>query len=185
MKKIMLFTTAIALLSTAFTACKKDNPVAQVVYPSQSGGVTDFIAGKTLNTISTTYELGVSFRSSKSGTIKSLKVMVPNTGNKRVTLWKVSDHSIVASRTINCTSISNWNTLATEITIEADTDYMLSVNTDKYYRFSAAAGSLPFVKGNITLNNYRSNFGSSQTFPEENNGSLVYGFVDFTFQRAL
>lgn len=186
MKKIILFSAAMAMLATTFMSCKKDSPAPVVTMPVQTSFVKTLLTGQTIETVNLTYELGVTFKSSVKGNIKSLKVNVPQTGNYRVTLWKVSDHSIVATNTVTCTTINSWNnTLAVNIPIEADTEYILSTNCTKYYRFSAPAGTFPYTHGYVTLINYRGNSGLSQTFPASAYGALCYGFVDFNFQRSL
>src|ERR1700733_15247298 len=102
MKKVILFTAVTAVCFSTFISCKKEaKPQAPVpvTYPVQPGVVAQLSSTLTFQSLSdgTNYEMGISFKASVKGSIKSLKLRLPAAGSKLVTLWKAGDHSIVES----------------------------------------------------------------------------------------
>ena len=133
------------------------------------------------------YEMGVKFTSAYKGKITKIYLNVGFKDSYLVTLWKVSDKSIVASKYVTCTSTTNFSSVDQDIPIEPDTEYIISVNSSNYYYVNSTAALYPFTNGSITLLEYYFHIGSSQVFPETLNGNdkkSLHGYVDFNFQRT-
>ena len=185
MKKLF-FLSAIAALSTIFFSCKKE--AAKAENAVETGTVAELIKGKSINVAGFwfNYEMGMRFKSLAKGNIKSLKINLPVTGKKLITLWKASDRSVVYSHTIDCSVINSWdNNLDVDILIDPNTEYIISTNTLQYYSFATSVGLLPFLKGNIMLLGCSYKVGSAQVFPDVLNNTYIQGFVDFTFQKSM
>ncbi|MDN3659189.1 DUF4082 domain-containing protein [Ferruginibacter paludis] len=184
MKKIALSVTA-ALLLTSFFSCKKETGKPPAVIPVQQGAVEQLIkeADPTAASDGQTYELGVAFKSAVKGNIQTLKLHLPQSGEYRVTLWKVTDQSIIAGNQLACTHADGWkDSLVVNIPIDANTPYILSVNTKVFYYFNGSSTTFPFTKGDITLTGYAGKISREQLFPDLPLSQTPAGFVDFTFQ---
>ena len=188
MKKIILSLAVAAICSSAFVSCKKENAAkAPVVIPIQQGSVEQFIKnmGAMAGSDGNHYELGVVFHSGVSGTIKSFKLHLPQTGNYLVALWKVSDKSIVTNTPVSCTHTDSWDdSVEVNTPIEANTDYILSLNANIFYYFTATSELFPYKSGDITLTGFAGKVGPDQVFPDLPLSQTPAGFVDFTFQRS-
>ena len=193
MKKIILCAATVTVLLTIFTSCKKDVvKIPTTVIPPkptiESGSVEQFLTSKRL--ISKLYseplEIGVTFKSSDSGYIKSLKLNLPIVGNYSLTLRKVDDNSIVAIKTITTINPDSWrDSIAVNIPIEANTEYTLSTFSTSYYIFSFPIASLPFTNESISLISFNSYDPTRESSAGVGTTTSGYGCVDFMFQKAF
>jgi len=189
MKKIILSLAVAAMCALAFMSCKKEINIgkAPILIPVQQGSVEPFIKnmGAMAGSDGNHYELGVVFHSDVSGTIKSFKLHLPQTGNYLVTLWKVSDKSIVTNTSFSCTHTDSWDdSIEVNEPIDANTTYILSLNASVFYYFNAGSEIFPYKSGDITLTGFAGKIGPSQEFPDLPLSQSPAGFVDFTFQRS-
>jgi hypothetical protein len=186
MKKIVT-SAAIAFSIAMLFSCKKESGKLPAVLAVQQGTVEQLI--KNANPMAASdgkmYELGVTFKSAVKGNIQSVKLHLPQAGDYRVTLWKVTDQSVIASNQLACTHAAGWqDSLVVNTPIEANTLYVLSVNTKVFYYFYGSSGTFPFKKGDITLTGYAGKITREQLFPDLPLNETPAGFVDFTFQPA-
>lgn len=186
MKKILTL-VAIAFSMAILFSCKKEPGKIPAVLPLQQGTVEQFIkdANPMAASDGNVYEMGVAFKSAVRGNIQSIKLHLPQTGDYRVTLWKVSDHSIIVSEQLPCTHADGFkDSLVVNTPIDANTPYILSVNTKVFYYFYGNSDTFPFTKGDITLTGYVGKISQEQLFPDLKLNQTPAGFVDFTFQPA-
>ncbi len=185
MKQVILKSVLAISLLTGFAACKKskDTP-APPVSTAEANILAPVYSGKVMEDITATYELGVKFTSSLSGKITKLKVKTPSTGNKRISLWRVSDGSLVGTYFVNATSTTEFSFTDVSISITGGQQYVLSVNLDRYYR-NWTADMFPVTNGSITLLTSMYEGGAAQVFPDAapNVTGGVFGLLDFDFQR--
>lgn len=187
MKKIILWAAVAIAFSTILVSCKKDTARFPAVIAVQQGSVEQLIKGQDPmpGTDGNSYELGVVFTSAVNGHIKSFKLHLPEPGNYRVTLWKSGDRSIVASNQISCVHTDSWtDSLEVNNFIQANTEYILTVNTSVFYVLESGAGMFPFKNGDITLTGFAGKPGAAQAFPDLPLSQTPAGFVDFTFQPS-
>jgi hypothetical protein len=186
MKKIVT-PVAVAFSLAVLFSCKKETGKMPAVVPVQQGTVEQLIknADPMAGSDGKVYELGVTFKSAVKGNIQSVKLHMPQVGDYRVTLWKVSDQSVIASNQLACTQADGWqDSLVVNTPIEANTPYILSVNTKVFYFFYGSSDTFPFTKGAITLTGYAGKISQEQLFPDLSIDQTPAGFVDFTFQPA-
>ena len=186
MKRILLI-VAIAFSLALLFSCKKETGKIPAVVPVQQGTVEQLI--KNANPMAASggqvYELGVTFKSAVKGNIQSVKLHMPQAGDYRVTLCKVSNQSVMASNQLACTHADGWqDSLVVNTPIEANTAYVLSVNANVFYYFYGSSDTFPFTKGDITLTGYAGKISEEQLFPDLPLNETPAGFVDFTFQPA-
>ena len=185
MKKLLMSTAIAAFLITSFTSCKKEVAKNTPVLPVEKGIVAALVKGKIVDIWDDPYEVGLKFKTSVKGSIKSILLSLPVTKVEVVTLWRVSDQSIIASTPVNCTSIGSWDNIATvDIPVEADTEYILSTNTSYYYVCTIKNEVFPYKTGHVILLGYTAETGSEHVFPGTHVNNLGAGFTDFTFQPA-
>lgn len=167
---------------------KDDDPEPPIVYPVEEGSVQKVSAGKTFTTFNTEHETGVKFKSAYKGKITKIGVNTASTGNMEVTLWKISDQSKIGTYMINSTSTTNYSFSDQNISIEANTEYLISVHAAPSYLFYTQATTIfPYTNGSITLIDYYFNVDTSHNFPVttvNTNASSLFGMVDFNFQRT-
>ena len=186
MKNLLILPSIAVLLFTSLSSCKKEAANTSPVQPLEKGAVADLVKGSEIG-ISTAgpYEIGLWFKTTVKGSIKSLIVNLPVAKEQLVTLWRVADKSIIASTQVNCTSTDNWNNIAqVDIPVEADTEYILSTNASTFYGCNLTNESFPYKTGHIILLGYTVNQGSEQIFPSIPVGNVAAGFADFSFQPA-
>jgi hypothetical protein len=186
MKKIVT-PVAVAFSLAVLFSCKKETGKMPAVVPVQQGTVEQLIknADPMAGSDGKVYELGVTFKSAVKGNIQSVKLHMPQVGDYRVTLWKVSDQSVIASNQLACTHAGGWeDSLVVHTPIEANTAYVLSVNAKVFYYFYGSSDTFPFTKGDITLTGYAGKISQEQLFPDLPLSQTPAGFVDFTFQPA-
>ena len=194
MKKIIVHAIIAIAFFTAFTSCKKEVVTIPITLipskpepPIEAGSVEQFLgATKLVPVVSEEpLEVGVNFKPSVSGYIRSFKLHVPDAGNYDVTLRKVSNDAIIISKKITISKSDSWkDSIAVSIPVEANTQYRLSTVTTSYYQFDFFKTSLPSTIGSISLANFNSYTPHLQSAFVITNKDISYGCLDFTFQKA-
>ncbi|WP_276378928.1 hypothetical protein [Flavobacterium sp. H4147] len=190
------FKTIFAILITAALAvsCSSDddkdntpkfeteNPLA--AYYTQTGfsTVTNFIN-------SGDYEFGLAFTPTVKGKIKAITLKLPATNSAlRVTIWDYTAKTVLRTETLNVATADVQVTKEiSELALEKDKKYMITMNSNDWYKKSKADNSIvtyPIVAGNITFNEYRWLSGTTQTFPTNVSSSYNAGDLSFDFQQT-
>jgi hypothetical protein len=99
------------------------------------------------------YELGMEFRSGKSGQISAIRYYkAPSeTGTHTGRIWS-STGTLLASVTFTNETASGWQqqTLATPLNIQANTTYVVSVNSNTYYAFTSNGLGTTLTNGDLS-----------------------------------
>ncbi|QSW90983.1 DUF4082 domain-containing protein [Flavobacterium endoglycinae] len=190
------FKTIFAILITAALAvsCSSDddkdntpkfeteNPLA--AYYTQTGfsTVTNFVN-------SGDYEFGLAFTPTVKGKIKAITLKLPATNSAlRVTIWDYTAKTVLRTETLNVATADVQVTKEiSELALEKDKKYMITMNSNDWYKKSKADNSIvtyPIVAGNITFNEYRWLSGTTQTFPTNVSSSYNAGDLSFDFQQT-
>ena len=192
-----LKTTFILMLLTIFaTACSSDNdndndntpkfatenPLA--AYYTQTGfsTVSNFVN-------SGDYEFGLVFTPTVKGKIKAITLKLPAADpSVRVTIWDYATKTVVRTETLNvATADVQVSKEISELALEKDKKYLISMNSNNWYKKSKADNSnvvYPIVAGNISINEYRWLSGTAQTFPTNVSSSYNAGDLSFDFQQT-
>lgn len=161
---------------------KTENPLA--VYYTQTGftTVSNFVN-------SGDYEFGLVFTPTVKGKIKALTLKLPATNpSVRVTIWDYTAKTVLRTETLNVAAADvQVNKEISELALEKDKKYMITMNSNDWYKKSKADNSnvtYPIVAGNITFNEYRWLSGTTQTFPTNVSASYNAGDLSFDFQQT-
>ncbi|NGF57531.1 DUF4082 domain-containing protein [Parapedobacter sp. SGR-10] len=188
--KVLLLLLAIAAVS----GCKKDGTDETKKYPEENPLAAYLIAtGFDQEEITTVdinnYEQGITFTPKVKGRINAITLRIPNNvANARVTIWKVSDRSVL--RTIHVADLEAGVEKKVNIDpleLAKDVQYLISFNTnDRYERYRTDVGlvSYPVAIGNLTIDGVFYLRIATQTFPTETHSGLYYGDVSFIFQQT-
>jgi glucose/arabinose dehydrogenase len=99
------------------------------------------------------YELGMEFQSAKTGTIDAIRYYksASETGSHAGKIWS-STGQLLASVSFTNEAASGWQqqTLATPLTITANTKYVVSVNTNTHYAISENGLSKTITNGDLS-----------------------------------
>ncbi len=99
------------------------------------------------------YELGMEFRSGKSGQISAIRYYkAPSeTGTHTGRIWS-STGTLLASVTFTNETASGWQQqeLATPLNIQANTTYVVSVNSNTYYAFTSNGLGTTLTNGDLS-----------------------------------
>lgn len=159
-----------------------ENPLA--VYYTKTGftTVTNFIN-------SGDYEFGLVFTPTVKGKMKAITLKLPATNpSVRVTIWDFATKAVLRSETLNiATADVEVKKEISELALEKDKKYLISMNSNDWYKKSKADNSnavYPIVAGNITFNEYRWLSGTAQTFPTTVANSYNAGDLSFDFQQT-
>ena len=150
----------------------------QTVFTTQVPGATDISDG-------VPYELGMKFRSTKSGQITAIRhYKAPSdTGTHIGKLWN-SSGTLLASITFTGESATGWQqqALTAPITIAANTTYVVSVNIASNFPFTFGGLSSAIINGDLFSLDDGSNgvFGSAGAFPSGSFQNSNY-FRDIVF----
>ena len=79
MKKLLMSTAIAAFLITSFTSCKKEVAKNTPVLPVEKGIVAALVKGKIVDIWDDPYEVGLKFKTSVKGSIKSILLSLPVT----------------------------------------------------------------------------------------------------------
>ncbi|HEU0126656.1 hypothetical protein [Flavobacterium sp.] len=159
-----------------------ENPLA--AYYTQTGftTVSNFInAGD--------YEFGLVFTPTVKGKMKAITLKLPATNSAvRVTIWDFATKAVLRSETLNvATADVEVKKEISELALEKDKKYLISMNSNDWYKKSKADNSnavYPIVAGNITFNEYRWLSGTAQTFPTTVSNNYNAGDLSFDFQQT-
>lgn len=161
---------------------KTENPLA--AYYTQTGFTTstNFIN-------SGDYEFGLVFTPTVKGKITAITIKLPATNpNLRVTIWDYDTKTVLRSETLNvATADVEVKKEISELALEKDKKYLISMNSNDWYKKSKAdnsATTYPVVAGNITFNEYRWLSGTAQTFPTTVATTYNAGDLSFDFQQT-
>jgi Domain of unknown function (DUF4347)/Domain of unknown function (DUF4082) len=99
------------------------------------------------------YELGMEFRSAKAGQIQAIRYYkaASETGSHVGKIWS-STGTLLASVTFSNETASGWQqqALATPLTIQANTTYIVSVNTNGYYAVTYNGLATTITNGDLS-----------------------------------
>lgn len=161
---------------------KTENPLS--VYYTQTGftTVSNFVN-------SGDYEFGLVFTPTVKGKIKALTLKLPATNpSVRVTIWDYTAKTVLRTETLNVAAADvQVNKEISELALEKDKKYMITMNSNDWYKKSKADNSnvtYPIVAGNITFNEYRWLSGTTQTFPTNVSANYNAGDLSFDFQQT-
>ena len=128
------------------------------------------------------YELGMAFESTANGQVTQIRYYKPSneTGTHTGHIWS-SAGALLASATFTGETASGWQyaSLATPLAITANTNYIVSVNSNSAYGYTI--NGLTLVNGPLT-GEYGSYSTTPGTFPTTN--SLFNYFRDIVFTAA-
>jgi Domain of unknown function (DUF4347)/Domain of unknown function (DUF4082) len=129
------------------------------------------------------YELGTQFKSTKAGKINAIRYYKSpsETGTHIGKIWS-STGQLLGSVTFKNETGSGWQqqTLATPVSIAANTNYVVSVNTNTHYAISENGFNSPIANGNLSGSNGVFNLAPG-LFPTQSwNNSNYFRDVDFT-----
>lgn len=167
-------------------------------YGSVTFNATANIPGVTLETVFTSqtpsianvsdgvpYELGMKFRSQKSGQIAAIRYFkaVSETGTHVGKIWS-ADGNALATVPFTNESLSGWQqqTLDPPLAIEANKTYIVSVNINSYFALTYDSLASSIVKGNLSSVADGNNglFGEVHSFPTNSYRNSNY-FRDVVF----
>ncbi len=186
MKQFLLKSVIALALVTGMVACKKSSSPAPTPTPVVDANVMSGVyAGKSMENITATYELGLKFTTSLSGKIIKIKVKTPTTGLKRVSLWRASDGALLGTYYVNANSTTEFSATDVSIPIADGQQYVISINLDRYYRNWEGTMMFPANSGSVTILSSQYKGGAAQSFPNtvQNITDGVFGLIDFDFQR--
>jgi 5-hydroxyisourate hydrolase-like protein (transthyretin family) len=136
-------------------------------------------------TDNTAYELGMKFRSSQAGQVTAIRYWraQSETGNHVGRIW-AANGTLLASVQFGSETASGWQTqtLPTPLAIQANTTYVVSVNTNTHYAFTNAGLAQPITNSDLSSVADGNNgvFGSPGTFPTSSFQNSNY-FRDVVF----
>ncbi|MFB2773263.1 N,N-dimethylformamidase beta subunit family domain-containing protein [Pelatocladus sp. BLCC-F211] len=138
--------TANGIGSVTFSATATPSGNAQTVLTTQSPTIPNF-------TDNVPYELGMKFRSSKGGQITAIRFWkaASETGTHVGKIWTQTG-TLLASVTFTNETASGWQEqlLATPVSIQANTTYVVSVNVNAYYAITYNELGSSIVNGDLS-----------------------------------
>lgn len=187
--KFLLLLTFVALMSWHCSSREEEQPPV-TTYPTENP-LQKFYqsAGLSIESISvlTPHEFGLTFSPQVKGRITAFTVRLPLDGPVTVTLWDYSTKNKITSATVDVKHGEVTRKEVTPVPLTANTRYVLSVNSERWYSRTKAGGSnvsYPVTVGNFIYHGYAYNSGSTQTFPATASVSGVGGDVSFEFQQT-
>jgi hypothetical protein len=133
----------------------------------------------------TSYELGMKFQAAVPGQINAVRYWKASneTGSHTGHIWSASG-ALLASVTFTGETASGWQSqaLATPLAVQANTTYMVSVNSNVYYVATNGGLVSAVVNGNLSsvADGANGTFGSSGAFPTSSYQNTNY-FRDLSF----
>lgn len=138
--------TADGVGSVTFSATANPSGSAQKIFTNQSPSSPNFTDG-------VPYELGMKFRSAKGGQITAIRFWkaASETGTHIGKIWKVTG-ILLASVTFTNETASGWQEqlLETPVNIQANTNYVVSVNANVYYVATSNELGSSIVNGDLS-----------------------------------
>lgn len=132
-------------------------------------------------------EFGLSFKPLVKGTITAVTVKLPFANpNLRLTIWdKTGAGTILKTEYVNVTaSDTEIIKSITPLQLTANTEYMISINTDRWYDHRNSTGQnviYPFTVGDIKITGYAFISGAAQQIPNQFPLNVYKGDVSFKF----
>lgn len=130
------------------------------------------------------YEFGPRLRFLKNGTVTGLGMMMPDSGSYEVTLWDLSDTSIVTTVTIAADSGEMKYMMIDPIHVHAEDRYSVTVLSDDWYWYEDVSGKenfLPQTFDEVMIEDYAYIEGSTHQFPIEVYTDYLAGIQDVIF----
>jgi Domain of unknown function (DUF4082) len=193
MKKIFL---ACCMLAIAITSCKKSSNTEPVIFPEElphDNFITSVAQNATLQNVTNAsqfFEIGVAFKATVKGQIKTLYVKIPDTSSALlVTIWDKNTQVKLFQTNIAVTTANTEKALnITPFNIEKDKEYVISIRTNDYYlrkKNGTTLISYPVISGNIIYTATMSDNSAMQAYPTQafNQGTYL-GDVYFKFQQT-
>jgi hypothetical protein len=149
---ILEYATGNIEATTPFTASFMDSydGVLPSLFTTQTPSVTNATDG---SGSAGDYELGMEFRTAKTGQISAIRYYkaTSETGTHVGKIWS-STGQLLASVTFTNETASGWQqqTLATPLTIQANTTYVVSVNANSHYVATSNGLSTTLTNGDIS-----------------------------------
>jgi hypothetical protein len=187
-KSILLFA-----IIFSFISCSKDDepmPVTKSYFEENflNGYLNsaNFYQKTTLNINSGAYEFGLFFTPLVKGKITSLYVKIPDVNpSLRITIWDVTNNSIVRTEIINVLNPNITNTInIDDIELTKDKEYAITMNSNDWYnreKTDASSVVYPIISGNIRLNSYKWKNGTVQELPTIIDNKYYAGDLSFNF----
>lgn len=193
MKKKILSILSVAILFIAFSisGCKKDTTTTFSEQPFSALFADDVLSDISKNDTfinDSYYEFGFEFEVTKNGKITQLGTKNPDAGNIRVSIWDLTDTSVIAQSSISAVAHTpKFLTLPTAVSLTTGKKYAITMLSNDYYWRERTAGAIytyPITKGNIKITKYGYRFGNNTpalypvTFPNY----YIAGIADFTYE---
>ena len=194
--KTLKTTIAILALSILTFSCSKGDEAIKKVYESENPLAKYLINTGFINAVPSFpalgfYEVGFTFKPLVVGKIISISIKLPAVRNNiKVTIWDLQTQLVVFDNSFNVsTAASNMVFDINPLSLAANKDYVISMNTDSYYINSAniynpVSISHPIIVGNISILNSRSKSGNTQMLPTMISTSSYSGNCSFNFQQT-
>ena len=134
----------------------------------------------------TDYELGMKFQSAKPGQISAIRFWKASseTGTHIGRIWAATGGTPLVTTTFSNETTSGWQqqALSSPLTIQANTTYVVSVNTNGFFADTRSGLASSVVNGDLSTVADGNNgvYGSPSTFPTNSYGNSNY-FVDIVF----
>jgi hypothetical protein len=191
MKKTIYTAILFLIFGMVATSCKKEdepksfpteNPLELFHTNAGFTTVTNFIN-------SGSFEFGLVFSPNVKGKINAITVKLPDTNaSLKVTIWDYSEKTVLRTEIVNVATANTLTTKAiTEINLEKDKKYMITMNSNDWYKKNKADNSdaaYPITAGNIKFHEYRWLGTSNQTFPTNIDLDYNAGDLSFDFQQT-
>lgn len=133
------------------------------------------------------YEFGFEFEVTKNGKVTQLGTHNPDAGNIRVSLWDLTDTSVIAQTTISViANTPKFVTLGSPVSLTTGKKYAITMQSNDWYernRTSSASYPYPITKGNIKITKYGYNAGFTPAeYPVVFSTGYIAGIADFTYE---
>ena len=153
MNKLMTF----IIVAMVFLAACDDEP--SITYGAEQTPIETFQNQLTFSSTTVDdaeYEYGCLFQVNKDGKITKLCANQPKDGIYRVTLWDLSDSSVVVSAQVEVDSGQTSYTDITDVDVKAGEKYSVSINSEHYYIYddSPSNNIFPATVGDISVIGY-------------------------------
>jgi hypothetical protein len=193
MKKVFFI---LSVLAISITSCKKSSNTEPVIFPEElpyDNFITSVAQNATIQSVTNSsifFEVGVAFKATVNGQIKTLYVKIPDTSSALlVTIWDKNTQAKLFQTSIAVTTANTEKALdITAFNIEKNKEYVISMRTNDYYlrkKNGTTLISYPVISGNIIYTSTMNDNSTPQNFPSIYFNQGVYiGDVYFKFQQT-